>query len=76
MRGIHKGKISKLGWMIGLVYEPLSKDPTAKFERKVQQILAKYKLDIPAEVSKSLPHTTASLHTYMVSIKFTYQICR
>jgi hypothetical protein len=36
------------------VYEHLSKDPSAKFERKVQQILAKYKAVLPAEVKRKL----------------------
>jgi hypothetical protein len=32
----------------------LSKDPTAKVERKVQQILTKYKAVLPAEVKRKL----------------------
>jgi hypothetical protein len=32
------------------VYEPLPKNPTAKVERKVQQILAKHKTVLPTEV--------------------------
>jgi hypothetical protein len=34
------------------VYEALSKDPAAKIERKVQQIPAKYKTVLPAEVKR------------------------
>jgi hypothetical protein len=36
------------------VYEPLPKDPTAKVERKVQQILAKYKSVLPTVVKQKL----------------------
>jgi hypothetical protein len=35
-------------------YEPLSKDPAAKVERKIQQMLAKYKAVLPAEVKRKL----------------------
>jgi hypothetical protein len=36
------------------VYEPLPKDPTAKVERKVHQILAKHKTILPTEVKRKL----------------------
>jgi hypothetical protein len=36
------------------VYGPLSKDPAAKVERKVQQFLTKYKAVLPAEVKRKL----------------------
>jgi hypothetical protein len=36
------------------VYEHLFKDPTAKIERNVQLILAKYKAVLPAEVKRKL----------------------
>ncbi|XP_023702099.1 uncharacterized protein LOC111861618 [Cryptotermes secundus] len=36
------------------VYEPLAKDPTARVERRVQQILAKYKTALPAKVKQKL----------------------
>jgi hypothetical protein len=32
------------------IHEPLRKDPTAKVERKVQQILAKHKTVLPTEI--------------------------
>jgi hypothetical protein len=35
-------------------YELLSKDTAAKFERKVQLILTKYKAVLPAEVKRML----------------------
>jgi hypothetical protein len=35
------------------VYEPLSKDPTAKVERRVQQILAKFKTVLSAESAET-----------------------
>jgi hypothetical protein len=47
------------------VYEPLFKDPTDKIERKVQQILAKYKAVRPAEVKRKLtPYNSKTLHLY------------
>jgi hypothetical protein len=46
------------------VYEPVPKDPAAKVERKVQQILTKYKTVLPTEVKRKLTPITASLHTY------------
>jgi hypothetical protein len=36
------------------VYEPLSKDPAAKVERKFQQILTKYKAVLPAEAKRKI----------------------
>jgi hypothetical protein len=36
------------------VYEPLFKDPTPKIERKIQQILSKFKAVFPAEVKRNL----------------------
>jgi hypothetical protein len=36
------------------VYEPLSKDSATKIQRKVQQILAKYKAVIPPEIKRKL----------------------
>jgi hypothetical protein len=47
------------------VYEPLPKDPTAKFEKKIQQILAKYKTVLPAEVKRKLiPYHNKPPHLY------------
>jgi hypothetical protein len=47
------------------VYEPMPKDPTAKVERKVQQILAKYKTVLPTEVKRKLtPYHSKPPHLY------------
>jgi hypothetical protein len=47
------------------VYEPLSKDPTAKVERKIQQILAKYKTVFSFEVKRKLtPYHSKPPHLY------------
>jgi hypothetical protein len=47
------------------IYEPMPKDPTAKVERKVQQILAKYKTVLPTEVKRKLtPYHSKLPHLY------------
>jgi hypothetical protein len=46
-------------------YEPVPKDPTAKVERKVQQILAKFKTVLPTEVKRKLtPYHSKPPHLY------------
>jgi hypothetical protein len=46
-------------------YETLSKDPAAKVERNIQQILAKYKSVLPAEVKRKLtPQHRKPPHLY------------
>jgi hypothetical protein len=47
------------------VYEPLPKHPTAKIERKVQQILAKHKTVLPTEMKQKLtPYHSKPPHLY------------
>jgi hypothetical protein len=49
------------------VYEPLYKDPAAKVEGKVQQILTKYKAVLPAEVKRKLiPQHRKPPHLYFL----------
>jgi hypothetical protein len=47
------------------VYEPLSKDPTSKLERKVQKLLSKHKLILSTGLKKKLiPYHSKQPHLY------------
>jgi hypothetical protein len=47
------------------VYEPLSKDPTAKFDRKVQKLLSKHKTALPTDLKcKMNPYHSKAPHLY------------
>jgi hypothetical protein len=47
------------------VYEPLTRDPTVKIERKVQKLLSKHKTTLPTMLKQKLaPYHSKPLHLY------------
>jgi hypothetical protein len=61
----YREKINTL--LMSGVYETLSRNSTAKDERKVQQLLAKYEIVLPAEVKRKFtPYHSKPPHLYVL----------